>query len=382
MKIKGKWISPILLGFLIVLGRVLLWRFYFMGFFHHSPLSGSGNLYPRFSYQDVRKPEARTNLYTLQEGEWNKEGKGIPAYGIYQGFCPQEEGEALEKMSYYTSCLVFAQTIPQGQIYVYNLPEESSLSWQVLLKQGQDLQFFALEKTSPSESLAHVGAWEKGIWLYRLPEEGDPFLTLLDLNTGKSQNKPFPRSSLEAGFLMEDRVLYDDIRDRLLFFYTRGSETQGNEKLLGQYDFATGQLFSLPLTQPVSHLLMTPEGYFLANTSSLRQVILYSYDFDWKEKDSITYHLDIPQDEIEVWQGCPFLVMEGGVLYGYLEGSRQSKLPGDWGMRDCFYALNTGSGQLLSLHFIRPGWGFLLQGVELLAEEGETPAFYTLPSGF
>lgn len=382
MKIKGKWISPILLGFLIVLGRVLLWRFYFMGFFHHSPLSGSGNLYPRFSYQDVRKPEARTNLYTLQEGEWNKEGKGIPAYGIYQGFCPQEEGEALEKISYYTSCLVFAQTIPQGQIYVYNLPEESSLSWQVLLKQGQDLQFFALEKTSPSESLAHVGAWEKGIWLYRLPEEGDPFLTLLDLNTGKSQNKPFPRSSLEAGFLMEDRVLYDDIRDRLLFFYTRGSETQGNEKLLGQYDFATGQLFSLPLTQPVSHLLMTPEGYFLANTSSLRQVILYSYDFDWKEKDSITYHLDIPQDEIEVWQGCPFLVMEGGVLYGYLEGSRQSKLPGDWGMRDCFYALNTGSGQLLSLHFIRPGWGFLLQGVELLAEEGETPAFYTLPSGF
>lgn len=382
MKIKGKWISPILLGFLIVLGRVLLWRFYFMGFFHHSPLSGSGNLYPRFSYQDVRKPEARTNLYTLQEGEWNKEGKGIPAYGIYQGFCPQEEGEALEKMSYYTSCLVFAQTIPQGQIYVYNLPEESSLSWQVLLKQGQDLQFFALEKTSPSESLAHVGAWEKGIWLYRLPEEGDPFLTLLDLNTGKSQNKPFPRSSLEAGFLMEDRVLYDDIRDRLLFFYTRGSETQGNEKLLGQYDFATGQLFSLPLTQPVSHLLMTPEGYFLANTSSLRQVILYSYDFDWKEKDSITYHLDIPQDEIEVWQGCPFLVMEGGVLYGYLEGSRQSKLPGDWGMRDCFYALDTGSGQLLSLHFIRPGWGFLLQGVELLAEEGETPAFYTLPSGF
>lgn len=382
MKIKGKWISPILLGFLIVLGRVLLWRFYFMGFFHHSPLSGSGNLYPRFSYQDVRKPEARTNLYTLQEGEWNKEGKGIPAYGIYQGFCPQEEGEALEKMSYYTSCLVFAQTIPQGQIYVYNLPEESSLSWQVLLKQGQDLPFFALEKTSPSESLAHVGAWEKGIWLYRLPEEGDPFLTLLDLNTGKSQNKPFPRSSLEAGFLMEDRVLYDDIRDRLLFFYTRGSETQGNEKLLGQYDFATGQLFSLPLTQPVSHLLMTPEGYFLANTSSLRQVILYSYDFDWKEKDSITYHLDIPQDEIEVWQGCPFLVMEGGVLYGYLEGSRQSKLPGDWGMRDCFYALDTGSGQLLSLHFIRPGWGFLLQGVELLAEEGETPAFYTLPSGF
>lgn len=382
MKIKGKWISPILLGFLIVLGRVLLWRFYFMGFFHHSPLSGSGNLYPRFSYQDVRKPEARTNLYTLQEGEWNKEGKGIPAYGIYQGFCPQEEGEALEKMSYYTSCLVFAQTIPQGQIYVYNLPEESSLSWQVLLKQGQDLQFFALEKTSPSESLAHVGAWEKGIWLYRLPEEGDPFLTLLDLNTGKSQNKPFPRSSLEAGFLMEDRVLYDDIRDRLLFFYTRGSETQGNEKLLGQYDFATGQLFSLPLTQPVSHLLMTPEGYFLANTSSLRQVILYSYDFDWKEKDSITYHLDIPQDEIEVWQGCPFLVMEGGVLYGYLEGSRQSKLPGDWGMRDCFYALDTGSGQLLSLHFIRPGRGFLLQGVELLAEEGETPAFYTLPSGF
>ena len=382
MKIKGKWISPILLGFLIVLGRVLLWRFYFMGFFHHSPLSGSGNLYPRFSYQDVRKPEARTNLYTLQEGEWNKEGKGIPAYGIYQGFCPQEEGEALEKMSYYTSCLVFAHTIPQGQIYVYNLPEESSLSWQVLLKQGQDLQFFALEKTSPSESLAHVGAWEKGIWLYRLPEEGDPFLTLLDLNTGKSQNKPFPRSSLEAGFLMEDRVLYDDIRDRLLFFYTRGSETQGNEKLLGQYDFATGQLFSLPLTQPVSHLLMTPEGYFLANTSSLRQVILYSYDFDWKEKDSITYHLDIPQDEIEVWQGCPFLVMEGGVLYGYLEGSRQSKLPGDWGMRDCFYALDTGSGQLLSLHFIRPGRGFLLQGVELLAEEGETPAFYTLPSGF
>ena len=382
MKIKGKWISPILLGFLIVLGRVLLWRFYFMGFSHHSPLSGSGNLYPRFSYQDVRKPEARTNLYTLQEGEWNKEGKGIPAYRIYQGFCPQEEGEALEKMSYYTSCLVFAQTIPQGQIYVYNLPEESSLSWQVLLKQGQDLQFFALEKTSPSESLAHVGAWEKGIWLYRLPEEGDPFLTLLDLNTGKSQNKPFPRSSLEAGFLMEDRVLYDDIRDRLLFFYTRGSETQGNEKLLGQYDFATGQLFSLPLTQPVSHLLMTPEGYFLANTSSLRQVILYSYDFDWKEKDSITYHLDIPQDEIEVWQGCPFLVMEGGVLYGYLEGSRQSKLPGDWGMRDCFYALDTGSGQLLSLHFIRPGWGFLLQGVELLAEEGETPAFYTLPSGF
>lgn len=382
MKIKGKWISPILLGFLIVLGRVLLWRFYFMGFFHHSPLSGSGNLYPRFSYQDVRKPEARTNLYTLQEGEWNKEGKGIPAYGIYQGFCPQEEGEALEKMSYYTSCLVFAQTIPQGQIYVYNLPEESSLSWQVLLKQGQDLQFFASEKTSPSESLAHVGAWEKGIWLYRLPEEGDPFLTLLDLNTGKSQNKPFPRSSLEAGFLMEDRVLYDDIRDRLLFFYTRGSETQGNEKLLGQYDFATGQLFSLPLTQPVSHLLMTPEGYFLANTSSLRQVVLYSYDFDWREKDSITYHLDIPQDEIEVWQGCPFLVMEGGVLYGYLEGSRQSKLPGDWGMRDCFYALDTGSGQLLSLHFIRPGWGFLLQGVELLAEEGETPAFYTLPSGF
>ena len=68
--------------------------------------------------------------------------------------------------------------------------------------------------------------------------------------------------------------------------------------------------------------------------------------------------------------------------YGYLEGSRQSKLPGDWGMRDCFYALDTGSGQLLSLHFIRPGWGFLLQGVELLAEEGETPAFYTLPSGF
>ena len=377
MKIKGKWISPILLGFLIVLGRVLLWRFYFMGFFHHSPLSGSGNLYPRFSYQDVCKPEARTNLYTLQEGEWNKEGKGIPAYGIYQGFCPQEEGEALEKMSYYTSCLVFAQTIPQGQIYVYNLPEESSLSWQVLLKQGQDLQFFALEKTSPSESLAHVGAWKKGIWLYRLPEEGDPFLTLLDLNTGKSQNKPFPRSSLEAGFLMEDRVLYDDIRDRLLFFCTRGSE-----KLLGQYDFATGQLFSLPLTQPVSHLLMTPEGYFLANTSSLRQVILYSYDFDWKEKDSITYHLDIPQDEIEVWQGCPFLVMEGGVLYGYLEGSRQSKLPGDWGMRDCFYALDTGSGQLLSLHFIRPGRGFLLQGVELLAEKGETPAFYTLPSGF
>ncbi|MBM6918746.1 hypothetical protein [Intestinimonas butyriciproducens] len=377
MKIKGKWISPILLGFLIVLGGVLLWRFYFMGFFHHSPLSGSGNLYPRFSYQDVRKPEARTNLYTLQEGEWNKEGKGIPAYGIYQGFCPQEEGEALEKMSYYTSCLVFAQTIPQGQVYVYNLPEESSLSWQVLLKQGQDFQFFPLEKTSPSESLAHVGAWEKGIWLYRLPEEDDPFLTLLDLNTGKSQNKPFPRSSLQAGFLMEDRVLYDDIRDRLLFFYTRGSE-----KLLGQYDFATGQLFSLPLTQPVSHLLMTPEGYFLANTSSLRQVILYSYDFDWKEKDSITYHLDIPQDEIEVWQGCPFLVMEGGVLYGYLEGSRQSKLPGDWGMRDCFYALDTGSGQLLSLHFIRPGWGFLLQGVELLAEEGETPAFYTLPSGF
>lgn len=377
MKVKGKWISPILLGFLIVLGRVLLWRFYFMGFFHHSPLSGSGNLYPRFSYQDVCKPEARTNLYTLQEGEWNKEGKGIPAYGIYQGFCPQEEGEALEKMSYYTSCLVFAQTIPQGQIYVYNLPEESSLSWQVLLKQGQDLQFFALEKTSPSEFLAHVGAWEKGIWLYRLPEEGDPFLTLLDLNTGKSQNKPFPRSSLEAGFLMEDRVLYDDIRDRLLFFCTRGSE-----KLLGQYDFAAGQLFSLPLTQPVSHLLMMPEGYFLANTSSLRQVILYSYDFDWKEKDSITYHLDIPQDEIEVWQGCPFLVMEGGVLYGYLEGSRQSKLPGDWGMRDCFYALNTGSGQLLSLHFIRPGRGFLLQGVELLAEKGETPAFYTLPSGF
>ena len=39
---------------------------------------------------------------------------------------------------------------------MYNLPEESSLSWQVLLKQGQDLQFFALEKTSPSESLAHV----------------------------------------------------------------------------------------------------------------------------------------------------------------------------------------------------------------------------------
>ncbi|RHO57382.1 hypothetical protein DW094_01510 [Ruminococcaceae bacterium AM07-15] len=377
MKIKGKWISPILLGFLIVLGGVLLWRFYFMGFFHHSPLSGNGNLYPRFSYRDVRKPEARTNLYTLQEGEWNKEGKGIPAYGIYQGFCPQEEGEALEKMSYYTSCLVFAQTIPQGQVYVYNLPEESSLSWQVLLKQGQDFQFFPLEKTSPSESLAHVGAWEKGIYFYRYPEKGDPFLTLLDLNTGKSQNKPFPRSSLEAGFLMEDRVLYDDIRDRLLFFYTRGSE-----KLLGQYDFATGQLFSLPLTQPVSHLLMTPDGYFLANTSSLRQVILHSYDFDWKEKDSITYHLDIPQDEIEVWQGCPFLVMEDGVLYGYLEGSRQSKLPGDWGMRDCFYALDTGSGQLLSLHFIRPGWGFLLQGVELLAEEGETPAFYTLPSGF
>lgn len=377
MKIKGKWISPILLGFLIVLGGVLLWRFYFMGFFHHSPLSGNGNLYPRFSYRDVCKPEARTNLYTLQEGEWNKEGKGIPAYGIYQGFCPQEEGEALEKMSYYTSCLVFAQTIPQGQVYVYNLPEESSLSWQVLLKQGQDFQFFPLEKTSPSESLAYVGAWEKGIWLYRLPEEGDPFLTLLDLNTGKSQNKPFPRSSLEAGFLMEDRVLYDDIRDRLLFFYTRGSE-----KLLGQYDFADGQLFSLPLTQPVSHLLMTPDGYFLANTSSLRQVILYSYDFDWKEKDSITYHLDIPQDEIEVWQGCSFLVMDNGVLYGYLEGSRQSKLPGDWGMRDCFYALDTGSGQLLSLHFIRPGWGFLLQGMELLAEEGETPAFYTLPSGF
>ena len=377
MKIKGKWISPILLGFLIVLGGVLLWRFYFMGFFHHSPLSGSGNLYPRFSYQDVRKPEARTNLYTLQEGEWSKEGKGIPAYGIYQGFCPQEEGEALEKMSYYISCLVFAQTIPQGQVYVYNLPEESSLSWQVLLKQGQDFQFFPLEKTSPSESLAHVGAWEKGIWLYRLPEEGDPFLTLLDLNTGKSQNKPFPRSSLQAGFLMEDRVLYDDIRDRLLFFYTRGSE-----KLLGQYDFTDGQLFSLLLTKPVSHLLMTPDGYFLANTSSLRQVILHSYDFDWKEKDSITYHLDIPQDEIEVWQGCPFLVMEDGVLYGYLEGSRQSKLPGDWGMRDCFYALDTGSGQLLSLHFIRPGWGFLLQGVELLAEEGETPAFYTLPSGF
>lgn len=377
MKIKKKWISPILLGFLIVLGGVLLWRFYFMGFFHHSPLSGSGNLYPRFSYQDVRKPEARTNLYTLQEGEWNKEGKGIPAYGIYQGFCPQEEGEALEKMSYCTSCLVFAQTIPQGQVYVYNLPEESSLSWQVLLKQGQDFQFFPLEKTSPSESLAYVGAWEKGIWLYRLPEEGDPFLTLLDLNTGKSQNKPFPRSSLEAGFLMEDRVLYDDIRDRLLFFYTRG-----NEKYLGQYDFADRQLFSLPLTQPVSHLLMTPDGYFLANTSSLRQVILYSYDFDWKEKDSITYHLDIPQDEIEVWQGCPFLVMDNGVLYGYLEGSRQSKLPGDWGMRDCFYALDTGSGQLLSLHFIRPGWGFLLQGVELLADEGKTPAFYTLPSGF
>ena len=377
MKIKGKWISPILLGFLVVLGGVLLWRFYFMGFFHHSPLSGSGNLYPRFSYQDVRKSGARTNLYTLQEGEWNKEGKGIPANLSYRGFCPEEEGEALEKMSYYTSCLVFSQTIPQGQVYVYNLPEESSLSWQVLLKQGQDFQFFPLEKTSPSESLAHLGAWEKGIWLYRLPEEGDPFLTLLDLNTGKSQNKPFPRSSLQAGFLMEDRVLYDDIRDRLLFFYTRGSE-----KLLGQYDFATGQLFSLPLTQPVSHLLMTPEGYFLANTSSLRQVILYSYDFDWKEKDSITYHLDIPQDEIEVWQGCPFLVMEGGVLYGYLEGSRQSKLPGDWGMRDCFYALDTGSGQLLSLHFIRPGWGFLLQGVELLAEEGETPAFYTLPSGF
>lgn len=377
MKIKGKWISPILLGFLIVLGGVLLWRFYFMGFFHHSPLSGSGNLYPRFSYQDVRKSGARTSLYTLKEGEWNKEGKGIPAYGIYQGFCPQEEGEALEKMSYYTSCLVFAQTIPQGQVYVYNLPEESSLSWQVLLKQGQDFQFFPLEKTSPSESLAYVGAWEKGIWLYRYPEKGDPFLTLLDLSTGKSQNKFFPRSSLETGFQMENRVLYDDIRDRLLFFYTRGSE-----KLLGQYDFATGQLFSLPLTQPVSHLLMTPEGYFLANTSSLRQVILYSYDFDWKEKDSITYHLDIPQDEIEVRQGCPFLVMDNGVLYGYLEGSRQSKLPGDWGMRDCFYALDTGSGQLLSLHFIRPGWGFLLQGVELLAEEGETPAFYTLPSGF
>lgn len=377
MKIKKKWISPILLGFLVVLGGVLLWRFYFMGFFHHSPLSGSGNLYPRFSYQDVRKSGARTNLYTLKEGEWNKEGKGIPANLSYRGFCPEEEGEALEKMSYYTSCLVFSQTIPQGQVYVYNLPEESSLSWQVLLKQGEDLQFFPLEKTSPSESLAHLGAWEKGIWLYRLPEEGDPFLTLLDLNTGKSQNKSFPRSSLQAGFLMEDRVLYDDIRDRLLFFYTRGSE-----KLLGQYDFATGQLFSLPLTQPVSHLLMTPEGYFLANTSSLRQVILYSYDFDWKEKDSITYHLDIPQDEIEVWQGCPFLVMEGGVLYGYLEGSRQSNLPGDWGMRDCFYALDTGSGQLLSLHFIRPGWGFLLQGVELLAEKGETPAFYTLPSGF
>lgn len=377
MKIKGKWISPILLGFLIVLGGVLLWRFYFMGFFHHSPLSGSGNLYPRFSYQDVRKSGARTSLYTLKEGEWNKEGKGIPANLSYRGFCPEEEGEALEKMSYYTSCLVFAQTIPQGQVYVYNLPVESSLSWQVLLKQGQDFQFFPLEKTSPSESLAHVGAWEKGVWLYRLPEKGDPFLTLLDLNTGKSQNKPFPRSSLQAGFLMEDRVLYDDIRDRLLFFYTRGSE-----KLLGQYDFADGQLFSLPLTQPVSHLLMTPEGYFLANTSSLRQVILYPYDFDWKEKDSITYHLDIPQDEIAVWQGCPFLVMDNGVLYGYLEGSRQSKLPGDWGMRDCFYALDTGSGQLLFLHFIRPGWGFLLQGVELLAEEGETPAFYTLPSGF
>ena len=377
MKIKGKWISPILLGFLIVLGGVLLWRFYFMGFFHHSPLSGSGNLYPRFSYEDRRGVNARTVLYALEEGKWEKEGEGIPANLSYRGFCPEEEGEALEKMSYYTSCLVFAQTIPQGQVYVYNLPEESSLSWQVLLKQGQDFQFFPLEKTSPSESLAYVGAWEKGIWLYRLPEKGDPFLTLLDLNTGKSQNKPFPRSSLQAGFLMEDRVLYDDIRDRLLFFCTRGSE-----KLLGQYDFATGQLFSLPLTQPVSHLLMTPDGYFLANTSSLRQVILYSYDFDWKEKDSITYHLDIPQDEIEVWQGCPFLVMDNGVLYGYLEGSRQSKLPGDWGMRDCFYALDTGSGQLLSLHFIRPGWGFLLQGVELLAEEGETPAFYTLPSGF
>ena len=158
MKIKGKWISPILLGFLIVLGGVLLWRFYFMGFFHHSPLSGSGNLYPRFSYEDRRGVNARTVLYALEEGKWEKEGEGIPAYLSYRGFCPEEEGEALEKMSYYTSCLVFAQTIPQGQVYVYNLPVESSLSWQVLLKQGQDFQFFPLEKTSPSESLAHVGA--------------------------------------------------------------------------------------------------------------------------------------------------------------------------------------------------------------------------------
>ena len=69
MKIKGKWISPILLGFLIVLGGVLLWRFYFMGFFHHSPLSGSGNLYPRFSYEDRRGVNARTVLYALEEGK-------------------------------------------------------------------------------------------------------------------------------------------------------------------------------------------------------------------------------------------------------------------------------------------------------------------------
>lgn len=380
MKIKGKWISPILLGFLIVLGGVLLWRFYFMGFFHHSPLSGNGNLYPRFSYEDRRGVNARTVLYALEKGKWKKEGEGIPAYLSYRGFCPEEEGEALEEEGYDDSLLLLSQSFPQGRVYVYDTPPEESLHWRVLLTQEEDdddFQTFALEKTSAFESIVDWGPWEKGIYFYRLPEEGDPFLTLLDLNTGKSQNKPFPRSSLQAGFLMEDRVLYDDIRDRLLFFYTRGSE-----KLLGQYDFTDGQLFSLPLTQPASHLLMTPEGYFLANTSSLRQVILYSYDFDWKEKDSITYHLDIPQDEIEVWQGCPFLVMDNGVLYGYLEGSRQSKLPGDWGMRDCFYALDTGSGQLLSLHFIRPGWEFLLQGVELLAEEGETPAFYTLPSGF
>ena len=69
---------------------------------------------------------------------------------------------------------------------------------------------------------------------------------------------------------------------------------------MGQYDFAAGQLFSLPLTKPVSHLLITPEGYFLANTSSLRQVILYSYDFDWSEKDSITLTLDIPQEKIGI----------------------------------------------------------------------------------
>ena len=348
------------------------WLLYTSVSFTCQPLVSTNSPYlPGIFYEkNYGAPSYQTAYYSWKNGKWKK-GNG-DFQRTYRSFYSTEDVNVLQSPQPEEDYgqVMFRDTYDFGTVFVWDNWQKQELFWRIFIVSDSQTQEYNIEKSNAFESLIDCFSWEKGLCLYRRTDQNEIILTLLDAKTGETWERQVSLTNLLKDCLIETRTLYDGERDRLFFFYT-----QGNEKYLGQYDFAAGQLFSLPLSKPVSHLLITPEGYFLANTSSLRQVILYSYDFDWSEKDSITLTLDIPQEKMgnkQNWYNGNFLALCDGVLYGYLNGEK----------RDCFYALDTATNRPLSLHLIRPGKGFEVMDVKLYDPEGIQPSFLSLPSGF